>query len=149
MTRQLKGQRDALLTTNQQIERRRRLFDSVLSSVTAGVIGLDTKGTVTFINRSAERILKLQEDVQGQPLKVAVPEFGSLAERHFNSARKPNRTKSGSRAGEWPRTLLVRIATRKGAEGEDEGFVIAFDDVTDLVTAQRMAAWGTCAAHRP
>jgi two-component system, NtrC family, nitrogen regulation sensor histidine kinase NtrY len=58
MTRQLKGQREALLDTNRQIERRRRLFDSVLSSVTSGVIGLDEEGRVTFVNRAAERILR-------------------------------------------------------------------------------------------
>ena len=39
----------------------------------------------------------------------------------------------------------MRIALRKGTGGEDEGYVIAFDDVTDLVTAQRMAAWGDVA----
>ncbi len=79
MTRQLKGQRDALLTTNEQIEARRRLFDSVLSSVTAGVIGLDADGRISFINRSAERILKLEEDVQARSLPVAIPEFGALS----------------------------------------------------------------------
>ena len=47
MTRQLKGQRDALVETNAQTERRRRLFDSVLGSVTAGVIGLDAEGAST------------------------------------------------------------------------------------------------------
>jgi two-component system nitrogen regulation sensor histidine kinase NtrY len=74
MTRQLKGQREALLSTNRQIERRRRLFDSVLSSVTAGVIGLDPEGNITFVNRSAERILSLEEDSEtAVPLKVAVP----------------------------------------------------------------------------
>ena len=145
MTRQLKGQRDTLLSTNQQIERRRRLFDSVLSSVTAGVIGLDTKGTVTFINRSAERILKLEEDVQGQHLKMAVPEFGGLAERHLASGKETEQDEIRVSRGGVAESLLVRIATRKGAEGEDEGFVIAFDDVTDLVTAQRMAAWGDVA----
>ncbi|MFV2001942.1 MAG: HAMP domain-containing protein, partial [Paracoccaceae bacterium] len=51
MTRQLKGQRDALLQNNRQIEDRRRLFDSVLSSVTAGVVGLDKTGQVAFVNR--------------------------------------------------------------------------------------------------
>ena len=145
MTRQLKGQRETLLTRNQQIERRRRLFDSVLSSVTAGVIGLDTDGTITFINRSAERILKLKEDLQGQPLKVAVPEFGGLMERHYSSGKDSEQDEIRVSRGGVAENLLVRIATRKGAEGEDEGFVIAFDDVTDLVTAQRMAAWGDVA----
>ena len=145
MTRQLKGQRDALLTTNEQIERRRRMFDSVLSSVTAGVIGLDSEGRVSFINRAAESILKVKDDVHASPLKVAIPEFGTLLER---LKRGDNLTEQGeirvSRGG-VAETLLVRIATRQGSDGVDEGYVIAFDDVTDLVTAQRMAAWGDVA----
>ncbi|MCV6593095.1 MAG: PAS domain-containing sensor histidine kinase [Silicimonas sp.] len=145
MTRQLKGQRDTLLTNTQQIERRRRLFDSVLSSVTAGVIGLDTEGHVTFVNRSAERILKMEDDNQGQPLKVAVPEFGELFERHLTSGTVSEQDEIRVSRGGVAENLLVRIATRKSDAGEDEGFVIAFDDVTDLVTAQRMAAWGDVA----
>ena len=143
MTRQLKGQRDTLLSNNEQIEARRRLFDSVLSSVTAGVIGLDAEGRISFINRSAERILRIEEDVQTRPLKVAVPEFGALFD-------KLNRAGHATEQAEIPvtrrgvaETLLVRIAIRDG--GGDEGYVIAFDDVTDLVTAQRMAAWGDVA----
>jgi two-component system, NtrC family, nitrogen regulation sensor histidine kinase NtrY len=42
-------------------------------------------------------------------------------------------------------TLLVRMATRRNDAGKLEGYVIAFDDVTDLVSAQRMAAWGDVA----
>ena len=53
MTHDLKGQRDALISANTQTEQRRRLFDSVLSSITSGVIGLDGKGRVTFVNRAA------------------------------------------------------------------------------------------------
>ena len=145
MTRQLKGQRDTLLATNQQTERRRRLFDSVLSSVTAGVIGLDPDGNISFINKSAERILKLEEDAQSIPLKVAVPEFGSLLERLKHSDAETAQDEIRVSRGGVAETLLVRLATRKGAEGEDEGYVLAFDDVTDLVTAQRMAAWGDVA----
>ncbi|NNE81195.1 MAG: PAS domain-containing sensor histidine kinase [Silicimonas sp.] len=145
MTRQLKGQRDTLLTTNQQIERRRRLFDSVLSSVTAGVIGLDVDGQITFINRAGERILKTEDGALSTPLRVAVPEFGSLLERLNNSDKETEQDEVRVSRGGVAETLLVRIATRKGANGEDEGYVIAFDDVTDLVTAQRMAAWGDVA----
>jgi len=145
MTRQLKGQRDALLSTNQQIEERRRLFDSVLSSVTAGVIGLDGEGRVSFINRSAERILRSDGPTEiGAPLQVIVPEFVSLRDDLKASGRE---TAQGevrlSRKG-VAETLLVRIAERSG-EGDEKGHVIAFDDVTDLVTAQRMAAWGDVA----
>ncbi len=146
MTRQLKGQRDALLSTNRQIERRRRLFDSVLSSVTAGVIGLDTEGRVTFINRSAERILKAEDKTEmSSPLDVVVPEFSLLFRRLQRSGRETEQDEVRLSRKGVAETLLVRIATRRNAGGDDEGYVIAFDDVTDLVTAQRMAAWGDVA----
>ena len=61
MTRQLKGQREALIEGHAQTETRRRLFDSVLSNVTAGVIGLDAEGGVDFVNRAAARLLDLAD----------------------------------------------------------------------------------------
>ena len=146
MTRQLKGQRDALLSTNRQIERRRRLFDSVLSSVTAGVIGLDTEGQISFINRSAERILKAEHETElSSPLDDVAPEFSPLFRRLQNSGRETEQDEVRLSRKGVAETLLVRIATRRNSDGEDEGYVIAFDDVTDLVTAQRMAAWGDVA----
>ncbi|HHB81587.1 MAG TPA: PAS domain-containing sensor histidine kinase, partial [Aliiroseovarius sp.] len=42
-------------------------------------------------------------------------------------------------------SLLVRMAQRRGEDGLLEGYVVAFDDVTDLVSAQRLAAWGDVA----
>jgi len=145
MTRQLKQQRERLLANTQQIERRRRLFDSVLGSVSSGVVGLDAKGRVTFVNRAAERLLDWQEDQQSVALSVAVPEFGALFE-------KLRVAKSGfvqeeikvSRGGGME-SLLVRMSTRYNRDARREGYVVAFDDVTDLVTAQRMAAWGDVA----
>lgn len=146
MTRQLKGQRDALLNTNRQIEERRRLFDSVLSSVTAGVIGLDAEGRVSFINRSAERILRTDGPTEIEaPLHVIVPEFVSLLEELRASGRETAQEEVRISRRGVAETLLVRIAERRTTESEDAGYVIAFDDVTDLVTAQRMAAWGDVA----
>ncbi|MEM9241374.1 MAG: HAMP domain-containing protein, partial [Pseudomonadota bacterium] len=78
MTRQLKGQRDRLLANTEQIERRRRLFDSVLGSVSSGVVGLDSQGRVTFVNRAAERLLAWDVENQQQlALSVAIPEFAA------------------------------------------------------------------------
>jgi len=145
MTRQLKGQRDRLLANTQQIERRRRLFDSVLGSVSSGVVGLDAKGRVTFVNRAAERLLDWQEDQQSMALSVAVPEFGPLFDRlrtvPSGFVQEEIKVSRGARA----ENLLVRMSTRAGEKGRREGYVVAFDDVTDLVTAQRMAAWGDVA----
>lgn len=145
MTKQLKGQRQALLTNTRQIESRRRLFDSVLSSVTSGVVGLDPEGRVTFVNRSAERLLDWSGDEHALALSVAVPEFGPL----FGSVQNSG---TGIAQGEVKvarqgrlEHLLVRMATRRAEDGGLEGYVVAFDDVTDLVSAQRMAAWGDVA----
>ncbi len=146
MIRQLKGQRQTLLENTEQIEQRRRLFDSVLSSVTAGVMGLDADGRVAFLNRAARVMLNLPADDSIQTeIALLVPEFVVLIERLKNegSARVQEQI-TLSRLGRQER-LLVRIAPRHSDEGVVEGYVIAFDDVTDLVTAQRMAAWGDVA----
>ena len=145
MTRQLKGQREALLDSNAQTETRRRLFDSVLSNVTAGVIGLDSDGDIDFVNRAAERLLDLTGALVDTPLAAAVPEFAALFDRlrdaGTNAIQEEVRL---TRRGKLE-SLLVRMSTRRSDEGSLEGYVVAFDDVTDLVSAQRMAAWGDVA----
>tara|TARA_R110002020_G_scaffold57947_8_gene159167 strand:- start:1693 stop:3849 length:2157 start_codon:yes stop_codon:yes gene_type:complete len=145
MTRQLKAQRQTLLDNTRQIEDRRRLFDSVLSSVTSGVVGIDRDGKVTFVNRSARRLLNWEDDGHDVSLSVAVPEFMALFE---DLKADRNESIQGSvkviRGGRQE-NLLVRVAVRRGVGGTLDGYVVAFDDVTDLVSAQRMAAWGDIA----
>ncbi|SEP60046.1 sensor histidine kinase NtrY-like [Thalassovita taeanensis] len=145
MTKQLKAQREALLDNTSQIERRRRLFDSVLSSVTSGVVGVDTEGKVAFVNRSAERLLDWQDEQQSLALAVAVPEFGPLFDKLASGQNEVAQEEiKVSRNGRME-NLLVRMSTRRAEDGHREGYVVAFDDVTDLVAAQRMAAWGDVA----
>ncbi|RKF15450.1 PAS domain-containing sensor histidine kinase [Roseovarius spongiae] len=145
MTRQLKAQRARLLTNTEQIERRRRLFDSVLGSVSSGVVGLDAKGRVTFVNRAAERLLDWQEDRQSVDLSVAVPEFAEIFQRLRRNPTGFVQEEVRVTRGGAQEHLLVRISTRRTDAGKREGYVVAFDDVTDLVSAQRMAAWGDVA----
>ncbi len=145
MTRQLKGQRDTLLENTRQIERRRRLFDSVLSSVTSGVVGVDSDGYVTFVNRSAQRLLDWSRGEEHLAIGIAVPEFMPLFESLKESGQEAVQEEiKVTRKGRLE-NLLVRMATRRGEDGGLEGYVVAFDDVTDLVSAQRMAAWGDVA----
>ena len=145
MTRQLKGQRDTLLENTRQIERRRRLFDSVLTSVTSGVVGVDSNGCVTFVNRSAERLLDWSRGEEHLAIGIAVPEFLPLFESLKDSGQDAVQGEvKVTRKGQLE-NLLVRMAVRVGEDGGLEGYVVAFDDVTDLVSAQRMAAWGDVA----
>jgi two-component system, NtrC family, nitrogen regulation sensor histidine kinase NtrY len=145
MTRQLKGQREALVESHSQTETRRRLFDSVLSNVTAGVIGLDSDGDIDFVNRAAEKLLDFADGQSDMPLAAAVPEFAPLFDRlregGGNAVQEEVRL---TRKGKLE-SLLVRVSTRRSEAGDLEGYVVAFDDVTDLVSAQRMAAWGDVA----
>ena len=145
MTRQLKGQREALVDGHNQTESRRRLFDSVLSNVTAGVIGLDASGRVDFINPAATRLLEVSAGNTDLSLEMAVPEFSPLFARlRENEGGAVQEELRLSRRGKLE-SLLVRMTVRRNEEGEPEGYVVAFDDVTDLVSAQRMAAWGDVA----
>ena len=145
MTSRLKFQRDELLETNRAIERRRRLFDSVLSSVTSGVVGLDANGHVTFVNPSAQRLLSVRERPSAIALSVAVPEFGDLFERVRETDKDSVQDQINLIRKGQQESLLVRMSQRRNENGTLEGYVVAFDDVTDLVSAQRMAAWGDVA----
>ncbi|WP_162471792.1 sensor histidine kinase NtrY-like [Paracoccus aminophilus] len=148
MTRQLKAQRVELMEFYSAAEGQRRLFDSVLSSVTAGVIGLDAAGEIDFLNRSATRLVGLDpnRDID-RPLAEAVPEFAPLFERLSQGQTVSEIVQDEirmSRGGQIE-SLLVRMAMRRSEAGDVEGYVVTFDDVTELVGAQRMAAWGDVA----
>ena len=145
MTADLKAQRSALLDNTQQIEERRRLFDSVLSSIKSGVVGLDAQGRVTFANPSARRLLYVSRVQPEMALDEAVPEFGPLFEQLLTATGDGVQGQINLVRGGKQESLLVRMSPRRTDDGALEGYVVAFDDVTDLVSAQRMAAWGDVA----
>ncbi|HLO79085.1 MAG TPA: PAS domain-containing sensor histidine kinase [Magnetospirillum sp.] len=145
MTDQLQAQRRELVDANRELDERSRFTETVLSGVTAGVIGLDRDGLVHLPNRSACDMLAIDtEQVIGRPLAEVAPE---LAEALEECRRRPDRlgqheiklTRSGR-----SRSLLVRVAAEQLA-GETIGFVVTFDDITELVSAQRKAAWADVA----
>ena len=146
MTKQVKRQRDDLIAANDYTERRRRLFDSVLSGVTAGVIGLSSDGNIGFINLAAQKLLNLNSDNhEGKSIQIAVPEFIDLFRLIQKNENKTQQQEIKlTRAGAIE-ILLVRISARISENELVEGYVITFDDVTNLVSAQRLAAWGDVA----
>ena len=146
MTSQLELQREELLNTNTQIEKRRILFDSVLSSVSTGVIGTDSFGEITFINKSALLVLNISEEEWSTvSLNILIPEFSEIFEKAKKSSSidVSNEIKI-TRLGKLE-NLLVRVRSRANKDNKVDGYVIVFDDVTELVSAQKMAAWGDVA----
>jgi two-component system nitrogen regulation sensor histidine kinase NtrY len=141
MASQIEQQRGELIHANTELDTRRRLTDAVLAGVSAGVLSVDGEGVVMRSNRSALDLLALPEDgVLGRPLIAVMPELGPLVAQ---AAERPDRMTQGQveilQRGAR-QILLVRISAATGA-----GFVVTFDDVTDLMSAQRMAAWGDVA----
>jgi len=150
MIRQLKGQRDRLVQTARQTEQRRRMFDSVLGSVSSGVIGLDTQGHVAFVNKSARRMLGWGGEAPSGALQSSVPEFAPLLARLYHGIREDVQREDVQQEVKLTRrrrlaSLLVRMSPRWRDDGSLEGYVVAFDDITNLVAAQRMAAWSDVA----
>jgi two-component system nitrogen regulation sensor histidine kinase NtrY len=141
MTSQIEQQRGELVDANKELDTRRRLTDAVLAGVSAGVLSIDAKGIVTRANRSALELMALPEDgVLDRPLVALMPEIAPLAAQ---AAERPDRAIQGQMETlqhGTRRLLLVRISA-----SSDTGSVVTFDDVTDLMSAQRMAAWGDVA----
>ncbi|MBN2644095.1 MAG: PAS domain S-box protein [Desulfuromonadaceae bacterium] len=154
MTKELKQERrrirhvhTKLQRSNFELDQRRRYMEIVLRNVTAGVISLDSQGTLTTINKSAEKMLKINgsqvvgkkypEIVNQQQLDVI---RGFLAELISSEKETIRRQMTVSIQGQQL-TLQVN-ATRLYDENDGVvGTVIVFDDLTQLQKAQRMAAW--------
>ncbi len=146
MTRELKHQRDALVNANEQLDSRRRFMSAVLSGVSAGVIGLDSHERITLVSRAAEDLLgHPSSDLVGRPLSEALPE---LAKIHRKAAEPTIKARPQEQVtmqiDEDERTFAVRVTFEKAGE-QEVGSVITFDDITELVTAQRTSAWADVA----
>jgi two-component system nitrogen regulation sensor histidine kinase NtrY len=145
MTSELRSQRDELVGANTALDERRRFMEAVLSGVTAGVVGVDPDGIITLVNRSAETLLKVKEaDFRGQPLAKAVPEFGPLLKRAQKQGRRLITDQIALRRAGSERNFAVRV-TSEGVGQEAQGYVVTFDDMTELVSAQRSTAWADVA----
>jgi two-component system nitrogen regulation sensor histidine kinase NtrY len=146
MTSGLKTQRDALVAANEQLLERRRFMEAVLSGVSAGVLGLDSHGHITLVNRSGEKLLRAGEaDLVGKRLSEALPQFAALIHGPEDQSLKgrPQHQVTLVIAGE-ERTFAVRV-THERSEGASQGTVVTFDDITELVSAQRTSAWADVA----
>jgi two-component system nitrogen regulation sensor histidine kinase NtrY len=133
MTHDLQVQQEALRRAGEEAEARREFIETVLTEVSAGVIGLDPDGTISVANRQAESLLALPADRgQGSRLAAIVPEFAALA-----AAGRSGEAEEEIEIIRGRDTRRLRVRARQ-SEG---GLVLTFDDVTRLVAAQRNAAW--------
>ncbi len=145
MTGELLSQREELEATNSQLDDRRRFTETVLSGVTAGVVGLNRHGVITLPNRTAGKLLGLEPtDMIGQTLVKIVPQLEELLNSVIERPYKIAQSQIHIQGAETQHHLLVRIAAQLSSNGID-GYVVTLDEITELVSAQRMAAWGDIA----
>ena len=145
MTDQLEGQRHELVQANRQLDERRHFIETVLAGVTAGVIGLDRNGRINLVNKSASALLSIDlEERIGEKLGEIVPEFGELIPDAYARPNALVEAQLSIQRDGRPSTLFVRLAADV-VSAKIVGFVVTFDDITELVAAQRKAAWSDVA----
>jgi two-component system nitrogen regulation sensor histidine kinase NtrY len=145
MLDELARSREQLVQANLQLDQRREFTEAVLGGVSSGVIGLDKNGIVTLPNASARALLD-KSDVQliGRNFGDVVPEFAGLMALADQSKRRLVEDQI-TLVRESRRTILRARMVSEIIEGRIIGYVVTFDDVTDLLSAQRKAAWSDIA----
>ncbi len=145
MADQLDSQRKQVVKANEQLDERRQFTETVLSGVSAGVIGIDRDGRIDLPNRSAARLLGIEaEDMLGKTLDDVVPEMAGLVKEAQRRRGTPIEAQIKiTRDGEI-RTLLVVVAVEE-LKGDIIGFVVTFDDISELLAAQWKGAWADVA----
>ena len=145
MTEQLGAQRDGLVEANRQLDERRHFIETVLAGVSSGVIGLDAGGHVNVANRAAMGLLSVESDeVIGRRLDDLIPECRELL---LEAIGKPDQPVDGQivlRRKPASQTLFVRLSP-EGDAGQQNGYVVTFEDISELLSAQRKAAWSDVA----
>jgi len=145
MTDHLKQQRDDLVDASEAIDQRRRFTEAMLAGVSAGVIGIDPSGQVSLVNRSAVQLLgRAESELIGQPAEAVLSPFLPIFELALT---RPSGFAEGQvdieREGDG-RSLFARVTTEISDDAA-HGHVLTFDDITDLVSAQRNSAWADIA----
>ncbi|AIO32036.1 sensor histidine kinase EsaS [Burkholderia pseudomultivorans] len=165
MTRQLSEARLAVERNRVALEHSKTYLESILANLTAGVFVLDRQFRLTTANRGAERIFRQPfNSLIGTTLDQigVVAGFGAMVRKAF-ADREAADSGSGNH-GHWqqqfavevpgetePLTLLVRgtrlVSTVDGQADDPQtsGYVVVFDDISDVISAQRSVAWGEVA----
>ena len=148
MTSQLQQQRDELVSTNRQLDERRRLTETVLAGVPAGVMGVDKNYKITFANVMASDLFGHGEGEEGAvDLSILdfLPDIKETLDSAYEKPHKISQTELGYKTKDGHQlTLNVRVAIELIGD-IDYGAVVTFDDITELQSAQRKAAWADVA----
>ncbi|MCI0488334.1 MAG: ATP-binding protein [Blastocatellia bacterium] len=139
-----------LSRSNLALDDRRRYIETVLESLSTGVISTDDRAGIATINRAALFMLGIREKPAiATPIDRLIA--GPQGEEVMALCRRARRSETAQAEIEYERadgsvlhTATTAIALRS-SEGEVEGWVIVIEDLTDLIQAERAAAWSEVA----
>jgi two-component system nitrogen regulation sensor histidine kinase NtrY len=145
MLDEMNKNRQELVEANIQLDKRREFTEAVLAGVSSGVIGIDDNQIITLPNLAAQVMLNLTPgQVIGKKLVDVVPEFADVLNRAANLRQRAPEVNIDINRDNIQLTLLARV-TRETVAGRLVGYVVTFDNVSDLMDAQRKAAWADIA----
>jgi two-component system nitrogen regulation sensor histidine kinase NtrY len=143
----LRATTDEVVKSNLELDQRRRYMETVLNNVTAGVISADKTGIITTINKSAERLLNIKaSEVFGRNFReVLNPTHLDIVKEMLRnlvlSKQDTIRKQVTIPLKDSQMTLMISLTVFRDDSEEFMGTVVVFDDLTQLMKAQRMAAW--------
>jgi two-component system nitrogen regulation sensor histidine kinase NtrY len=145
MTQELRTQRDELVSASDLIDSRRRFIEAVLSSASAGIIGVDASGSVGILNRSAEKLIgHAESETLDHPLSDVLPELDDMMKTARDGTQRLVQGQITITRDGQERNLSVRVSAEQTSQSRDS-YIITLDDITELVSAQRTSAWGDVA----
>jgi len=144
MTQQLDSQRNDLINTNNELERRIKFTETVLTGVTAGVLGLDKFGKIFLPNRRALDLLDLKENINNNYFIDVVPEMSEMFKELKNNNQRII-TKEIELIRNKKKIIIIATITTEKNKNKVLGYVVTFDDMTEFFKIQRVAAWSDVA----
>jgi two-component system, NtrC family, nitrogen regulation sensor histidine kinase NtrY len=145
MTQELRTQRDELVNASELIDSRRRFIEAVLSSASAGIIGVDASGNVGILNRSAEKLIgHAESETLDHPLSDVLPELDDMMKAAREGTQRLVQGQITITRDGHERILSVRVSAEQTSHSRDS-YIITLDDITELVSAQRTSAWADVA----
>ena len=133
MTERLERQTGALLATNHQLGERRVFIETVLESVSAGVVSVNEAGEIELANSTAEKMLRGKtQSIVGLNFMDVAPTLAELTE---------NRSRGVVQLGDGPEPLTVAVRVTQ----RERGVVVTFEDISQQLADQRRAAWSDVA----
>jgi two-component system, NtrC family, nitrogen regulation sensor histidine kinase NtrY len=145
MTQELRTQRDELVSASDLIDSRRRFIEAVLSSASAGIIGVDASGSVGILNRSAEKLIgHVESETLDHPLSDVLPELDDMMKTAREGTQRLVQGQITINREGHERILSVRVTAEQTSQTRDS-YIITLDDITELVSAQRTSAWADVA----